>query len=42
MDELIETEHIIEVQQIRKLLANLDRTNLLNIFDILLEIINEK
>ena len=41
-DEQIETENIIEVQQIRELLINLDRTDLLKIFDMLLEIINKK
>ena len=41
-DEQIETENIIEVQQIRELLTNLDRTDLLRIFDMLLEIINKK
>jgi len=41
-DEQIETENIIEVQQIRELLTNLDRTDLLKIFDMLLEIINKK
>ena len=41
-DEQIETENIIEVQQIRELLINLNRTDLLKIFDMLLEIINKK
>ena len=41
-DEQIETENIIEVQQIRELLKNSNRLDLVRIFDMLLEIINKK
>ena len=41
-DDLIETENIIEVQQIRELLINSNRIDLVRIFDMLLEIINQK
>ena len=45
LDDLIAPigiENIIEVQQIRELLTNLDRTDLVRIFDILLECANKK
>ena len=41
-DDFIETNNIIEVQQIRELLINSKRLDLVRIFDMLLEIINKK
>ena len=41
-DDFIETNNIIEVQQIRELLIQSNRLDLVRIFDMLLEIINKK